>query len=298
MTGLSDYTSKNLLNYLSGQTPEPTLPSVWLALDTLPGIDAGTGFTEVTGGSYARVQVTGPVTAGASFLINATSITLSAAVPAWVLALGVGAEVWDNTIVPPQVIATVAAGSAGSVLNITAANHASVGAADALTISAFSASTGSSPSLLTNIATITFAAATALWGTVVSFRLMDAVTSGNMLLWDFLGNFNWLPFENPTGGQTLTVKGNGYAANDPIVFTAEFGGTLPTLSTGTFTGYTINFVASTTTDTVLVDTNTPPTTPIVLTSSGSGMVRKITQQVIPSGVTASFGPSAFNVSGA
>jgi len=107
-------------------------------------------------------------------------------------------------------------------------------------------------------------------------------------MWDFMGNFNWLPFENPTGSNLLTVKGNAYASNDPIVFTAEFGGTLPTMSTGTFTGYTVNFVATPATDTINVDTTTGPATPIVLTSSGSGMVRKIVQQSIPAGVTASF----------
>jgi hypothetical protein len=87
-------------------------------------------------------------------------------------------------------------------------------------------------------------------------------------------------------------KGHGYASYDPIVFTAEYGGTLPTLSTGTMTGYTVNFVATPATDTINVDTTTGPTTAIVTTSSGSGMVRKIVQQSIPAGVTATFAASA------
>jgi hypothetical protein len=34
--------------------------------------------------------------------------------------------------------------------------------------------------------------ATASWGTVIAFALYDA-SSGNLLLWDYLGNFAWLP---------------------------------------------------------------------------------------------------------
>jgi hypothetical protein len=63
---------------------------------------------------------------------------------------------------------------------------------------------------------------------------------------------------------------------------------MPTLSTCPFTSYIINFVARPATDAINVDTTTGPATPIVLTSSGSGMVRKIVQQSIPAGVTASF----------
>ncbi len=107
-----------------------------------------------------------------------------------------------------------------------------------------------------------------------------------------------LPFEIPTASSLATVKGHGYASNDPIVFTAEYGGTLPTLSTGTMTGYTVNFVATPATDTINVDTTSGPTTAIVTTSSGSGMVRKIVRQSIPNGVTASFAASALAASAA
>ena len=60
-----------------------------------------------------------------------------------------------------------------------------------------------------------------LWGTVIAFGLFDASSAGNLLAWDFLGNFNWLPFEVASGtGPTWTVKGNGYSSNDPVVITA------------------------------------------------------------------------------
>lgn len=47
----------------------------------------------------------------------------------------------------------------------------------------FGAASGGS---ITNSGTVTFSAATADWGTVTSFAIMDAATSGNMLYWGAL----------------------------------------------------------------------------------------------------------------
>lgn len=66
MTGLTNYTSNNVLNYVTGQTAMPTLPAAWLALFTVAGTDAGTGFTEVSGGSYVRMPTAGVWTAAVS----------------------------------------------------------------------------------------------------------------------------------------------------------------------------------------------------------------------------------------
>lgn len=311
MSGLSDFVAKNVLQYVTGQTPMPVLPGgtlptyasgnftsagVWLALMTAVDTDAGTGGTEVSGGAYARVQVAGEVAATATWTTATANITMTT-IPAWVVAIGpAGLNVFDATTM--QQIGTVLTWTTTALVLTANASHASSGSTDNLIFSAFSAATGSAPSTITNGSVITFPAATASWGTVIAFELRDALTSGNLLAWDFLGNFSWLPFEIPTASATCTAKAHGYASNDPIVFTAEYGGTLPSLSTGTMTGYTVNFVASPATDTFNADTTSGPTTAIVTTSSGSGMVRKIVQQSIPNGVTASFAASALTITAA
>ncbi len=199
------------------------------------------------------------------------------------------ATVYDTTT-PASIPAGTTVLSATSTTVTMSANAAGagVGGTDNIVFTAFSASSGSAPSQIQNSAAVTFPTATANWGTVIAFGLYDAVTSGNLLDWDFLGNFAWLPFEIPTASSLATVKGHGYASNDPVVFTAEYGGTLPTLSTGTMTGYTVNFVATPAADTINIDTTSGPATAIVTTSSGSGMVRKIVQQSIPVNVAFNF----------
>lgn len=291
MTGFTNYAADNSLNYFSGQIPMPSLPSVFLALFTLVGTDAGTGFTEVSGGAYARVQIAGALAAAASWTTSVSTITMNVPNPGWVVA---GMTVYDTTV--SAAIGTVASYT-GTTLTLTAnASHASSASTDNLTFSTFPNGSGTAPSSITNGSIITFPQASANWGTVIAFGLYDASTSGNLLWWDFMGNFAWLPFEVPSGSNpSFSVKANAYASNDPIVFTAEYGGTLPSASTGTFTGYTVNFVANPTTDAINVDTTSGPTTPVVTTSSGSGMVRKITQQSIPSGVTASFAASTMTL---
>lgn len=111
----SDYLENALLDGVLGGTNFTQPATVYIALFTAKGTnaqsDAGTNFTEVTGGSYARKSVTNNV------------------------------GNWP-------------AASAGSKSN---------GAA------------------------ITFATATADWGTVVAFGVYDALTSGNLLYWADLG---------------------------------------------------------------------------------------------------------------
>jgi len=296
MVGFSNYASFNFLNYITGQTPTPVLPAVWLALFTAVGTDVGTGFTEVSsaGTAYARVQVAGSVAATAAFTTASPAIT-AAANPGWVVP---GMSVYDTTKTPaPGAFVGTVLTYVGTALTLTAnAAINSQGTTDNLTFSAFPQATGTAPASTSNGAVIAYAAATgAGFGTVIAWGLYDAVSGGNLLQWDFLGSFNWLPFEIPTASSLATVKGNGMASNDPVVFTAEFGGTLPTLSTGTFTGYTVNYVATPATDTINVDTTAGPATPVVTTSSGSGMVRKILQQSIPAGITASFAAATLSL---
>lgn len=297
MTGLSNYTADNLLNYITGGVAQPALPSVWLALFTAVGTDAGTGFTEVTGGSYARTQVAGnAVTNNTTASGNAT--LHFASTPAWIVAGMLVSDTTSGSVIPAAT--TVLSVTGTTVVMSANATGGGVGSGDTINFSAFQpAASGTAPSTINNGSVITFPQATVSWGTVIAFGLYDAATVGNLLAWDFLGNFSWLPFETPTGSNpTFSVKANGYSSNDPIVFTAEYGGTLPSASTGTFTGYTVLFVATPATDAINVDTTTGPSTPVVLTSSGSGMVRKIVQQAIAANVTASFAATTLTISAA
>lgn len=214
MSGFTDYTAGNTLKWVVGKTAMPTLPTVYVALFTAVGIDAGTGFTEVTGGSYARVA-----TAGAD---------------------------WNT-------------------------------------------SSGSAPSTISNANTVQFPTATADWGTVIAFGLFDAASAGNLLAWDYLGNYNYLPATVSLASPgTITAKAHGYSASDSFIFTTEFGGTAPSFSQSNFTGV-LTVTATVATDSFTV---TNSATAVNTSSTGSGMVRKITQQSIPNGITASFAGGA------
>lgn len=300
MSGLSDYTAQNELNFLTGQKAQPALPSVFLALFTVVGVDAGTGFTEVSGGSYARQQVAG------TLLTNGTTSTSSGTlhfgtVPAWVVP---GMSVLDATGAATQIgTGVTVTGTTTTTVTISSVPASQVGNGDTITFSAFAAAAGSQPSTDTNSgATITFPQATANWGTVVGWGLYDAATTGNLLLWDFLGNFAWLPASVSSAasgtGAVFTTKAHGYSANDPVVDTVEFGGTQPTVTQGTLTGYTINYVGASATDTFSLTTQSAGIVPIFTTSTGAVMLRKVTQQSIPANVTASFATSAFTLSAA
>ncbi len=96
MAGLTDYATLASMNYWTGGLVMPALPAgEWLGLmTTAPTSDTGSlatnGATEVTGGSYARVQVAGSVTA-----VSATGSTITfSSVPSWVM---VGMQVLDIT---------------------------------------------------------------------------------------------------------------------------------------------------------------------------------------------------------
>lgn len=161
------------------------------------------------------------------------------------------------------------------------------------TWNAASNSSGSEPSVtpanITNAAAITFPIATANWGTVTSFGLFDAVSAGNLLCWDFLGNFKWLAFSGSSATPcVLTSPAHGYSNSDSVVVTNKFnGGALPTTG-GTWAG--LLTVANVTTDTFTAGVNS--------TGTGDGLVRKVLQQSIPSGVQASFAISALTLTAA
>lgn len=294
MTGYSNYAADNALNYLTGQIPMPALPSVYLALFTAVGTDAGTGFTEVStsGTAYARAQVAGALTASGSWTTSSTSITLAASAPAWLTALGAsgsGVLIYDTTA--GAAIGTVSSVSGTTVTLTAAASHASSGASDNLTFSAFGAPSGTGPASNANGSIVNFAQATGSgFGTVVAWGLYDAATSGNLLVWDYLGNFAWLPATvSAASPGVITAHAHGYANGDSFVFSTEFGGTAPSFSAGNYNG--ILTVAGAATDTFDVSgVNTSAT--------GDGMVRKVTQQPIAANVTASFAASGFTLAAA
>lgn len=301
MSGASDFFAKNLLGYICGQKPLPALPGgalptyasgnytnfgVWLALMTAVDTDAGTGGTEVTGGAYARVQVAGAVAATAVFSTASANITMTT-IPAWITS-PVGMNVFDLTTMT-QIGTVLSWTGTALVLTGNAAANSS-GSTDNLCFCAFSPSTGSAPSSITNAATITFPQATASWGNVIAFELRDAVTAGNLLIWDYIGNFSWLPATVTSASPgVITAKANGYSNGDSFVFSTEYGGTAPSFSAGNYTG--VLTVAGAATDALQV-------TGVNTSSTGSGLVRKITSQSIPINVTASFAASTLTATAA
>jgi len=290
MAGLSDYSAQALLDWETGRKPMPAIGNRFLALfTTAPTSDAGTGGTEVSGGSYARVQIAGAVAATASWTTATPNITMTTN-PGWVVP---GMNVYDNTGSVQIGTVSTYVGTALVLTGNAAAN--STGSTDSLIFSAFPASSASSgaepatlPANVTNGAVITFAASTGSWGTVTAFGVYDAVSSGNLILWDYLGNFKWLPFTCTSASPgVLTCTAHGFSNADPVVVTAKDGGVLPTTG-GSWSGALT--VAGVTTDTFTAGVNT--------TGTGDGLVRKIVQQPIPSSSTFSFAASALIVTAA
>jgi hypothetical protein len=284
MPGFTDLTAKAILNYTTGQVTVSALPSVWIGLFTVaPTSDAATsnGSTEVSGGSYARVQVAGQLAASSA----ATTVITFGAVPSWVT---VGMSVNDVTT-PANVPASTTVVSL-TATTVTCNNTVSGVGTDTIRFSAFTPATGSAPSSVTNNSIITFPAATASWGTVTSFGLFDAVTTGNLLDWDYNGNFSWLPCTVSSASPgVITAHAHGYSNGDSFQFTNEYGGTVPTFSAGNYTG--LQTVAGVATDTFNV-------TGVNTSATGNGMVRKVTQQVVSSGVTVSFAAAALTFTSA
>jgi len=153
----------------------------------------------------------------------------------------------------------------------------------------WNAASGTGPSSINNANGFSFPQATgAGFGTVIAFGLFDAASGGNLLDWDYLGNFAWKPFSCSSASPgVLTVPAHGYANGDSAVVTAEFGGTLPATG-GSWSG--LLTVAGSATDSFNLGVNT--------TGTGSGMVRKVSSQAVPAGVTASFAAGQLTLVGA
>jgi len=216
MTGLTDYSADNVLNYIVGKSAMPTLPSTYLALFTAVGGDNGSGFSEISGNSYSRVALSGD---------------------------------WN---------------SAG----------------------------GDAPSTITNGAAITFPTPSGSWGTIIAWGIYDASSGGNLLAWDYLGNYVWLPvYITNASPAVFDAKGNRYSNGDNFVFSTEYGGTAPTLSQGSLSG--LLTAESPSGDSFTAQTGA---TAINTSASGSGMVRKVASQAIANNVVVTFASSALLLS--
>lgn len=219
MTGFTDRVAQGILNHVVGKTAIFSIPTAYVGLFTAIGTDAGSGFTEPSGGAYARVAT--------------------------------AAGDWNSA-------------------------------------------TGSAPSSISNANPINFPTATANWGNVLAFGIYDAASAGNLLLWDFFGAFTWLPATvSAASPGLLTAKAHGFTAGDLVEWTNEYGGTLPTFSQSNFTGPLT--VVSPATDTFTV---TNGGTAVNTSSTGSGMLRKLTVQGINSGVQASFPAGSLTITAA
>lgn len=98
MAGKTDYTENNLLNFIFRGVAFPAPGGIFIGLfTTAPSADAGTGGTEVTGGSYARQSVarsTGawkdPSTGTQGMTENIADITFPTATANWGTVVAVG----------------------------------------------------------------------------------------------------------------------------------------------------------------------------------------------------------------
>lgn len=127
MAGKSDYLENKILNYIfnAGAFTAPT--NVYIALFTVAPNDAGSGGTEVTGGSYARsgkaCTTSEFATTTTGVITNVNNILFAQATAAWgtIVAFAIydassaGNMLYWNTLTPPKVVAindtvTIAAG--------------------------------------------------------------------------------------------------------------------------------------------------------------------------------------------
>jgi hypothetical protein len=136
---------------------------------------------------------------------------------------------------------------------------------------------------VTNDAQIEFTNMPAVGGNgVVAFGIFDAVSAGNALWFDWLGNFQWQKFTVQSSdlvGNTITAPGHGLSNDQRVVFTAEFGG--DTLPTGIVAG-TLYWVINAATDTFEIST-TQGGAEVDITAVGKGSFRRVDPKTVNGG---------------
>jgi hypothetical protein len=289
MAGLADYATLASLNYWTGGIAMPALPTgEWLGLmTTAPTSDTGSlatnGASEVAVGTYARVQVSGSLTTNAVSTASAT-LNFAATVPSWIVA-----GMYVRSITTPGNIGANITVVSTSATTVVISTTVTVASGEVIRFSAFAQAVASSgtepvttPASIANtntIITFPLVGATTAWGTVNSWFLADASSGNtNVIWWDYMGNFKWLPFTGTLASPSvLTVPAHGFSNGDPVVVTQKFGGVLP--QAGSFSG--VLTVAGITTDTFNVGVN-------AASASGGGSIRKIVQQPIVINNTVTF----------
>ena len=96
MTGFTDRVAQAILNHVVGKTTIFTLPTAYVALFTATGTDAGSGFSEPSGGAYARVATAAgdwnsATGSGPSLITNANPVNFPTATANWgnIIAFGI-----------------------------------------------------------------------------------------------------------------------------------------------------------------------------------------------------------------
>lgn len=292
MPGMSDFSAGVYLDGVTGarQVMGTTPWARYLMLmTTAPTTDLNpfTGFTEVSGGSYARVQFAGTVTVNGSTTTSSPTLHV-ASVPAWIAAMGpsangFGVNVYDVTTAT-YIGAISTCASAGTSITLQANALGAVGATDVLQFSAFpnaSTSSGSEPAItpvsVSSVAQINFAQSSGSWGTITSWAVTDAASSTptNSYHWDYTGSGKWSPFECTLASPgVFTVTDQSFSTGTFAAVQSKIGGTLPTTG-GSFAGVlTVTNISS---STFSAGVNT--------TGTGDGLVRPVVEYTIGTSTT-------------
>lgn len=135
MTGLTTYFSQGVLGHLVGKTPIFAMKQAFVALFSAVGDDSGNGFTEFSGGGYARVATAAadwgnPSAAAPSVITNVNPIVFPNSTAPWGTILGFGIydalaagnlEAWDYFGAYPWLPCSIVAASPAV---ITSPRHA------------------------------------------------------------------------------------------------------------------------------------------------------------------------------
>lgn len=292
----------NLLNYITGLAAVPALPAAaYLALFTGATGDGAAFIEPPSGNGYRRVQIAGSLlttslTASGSAILNITGV------PAWIQPGMLATDSTSPSSIPATTFVIAVGANSLTLSNILPG----VASGDSIRVTSFGTEIPgsiSTPFSLTNSAPIPFPQATPNtpgYGACPAFGIYDAsgVGAGNLLAWDFFGLYLWSPFFSSSGvsasGAIFNQPANGYTNGDGLIVSAEFGGTLPTVTQGVLSGYALNYVANKTADayTLSSSQSAPSSGNAVWTSnSGNGQARRVGVVSIPGGVQETIPPN-------
>ena len=157
----------------------------------------------------------------------------------------------------------------------------------------FGAASGTDPDTISNSAAVTFGTCTASPGSnIIGWGIYDAATGGNLIEFDYIvaggtgSSGQYVPFTaSAASPSVITTPAHGLTAGQFVVVTSEYGGTLPTLSQGSFSGV-LTVAATVTTDTFTLTTS--GAVALNASSTGDGMLRQVVPQAMVTNLTPSF----------